>query len=368
MNGPSRPVRSSCSVSTDHDVDAVGDHTTGRVGASLLQGLAASSGTASGGSHPQVTGGGRHLQRGEVLVAPMTNPDWVPTIRRAAALVTDGGGMTCHAAIVAVSSACRASSVPARRRRLCATASWSRSTALRGSSTRRGVAGTAAATPAVTVATPTAEMTAPLATRIYVNLAMPDHAEEVAAMPVDGVGLLRAEFMLTGAPVAYIPANCYNVAEAASSSTGCRHHSCVSPGRSILGRLCTARSTSAPTSSVTSRVAAFEPVEENPMIGYRGCYRYVLSQSSSPWSWSCWPEFATRPRTYLIPFVRTKWELKPASKPSMQEPARPPTGSAPVGDGGGPVGRLPHPGIRGHGRRRCINRLQRRPVDARRRP
>ena len=45
---------------------------------------------------------------GEVLVAPMTSPDWVPTMRRAAAVVTDGGGMTCHAAIVSCElGACR---------------------------------------------------------------------------------------------------------------------------------------------------------------------------------------------------------------------------------------------------------------------
>ena len=50
---------------------------------------------------PAHTGRGDRLARGEVLVAPMTNPDWLPTIRRAAALVTDTGGMTCHAAIVA---------------------------------------------------------------------------------------------------------------------------------------------------------------------------------------------------------------------------------------------------------------------------
>ena len=43
---------------------------------------------------------GHRFQSGEVLVAPMTSPDWVPTMRRAAAVVTDGGGMTCHAAIV----------------------------------------------------------------------------------------------------------------------------------------------------------------------------------------------------------------------------------------------------------------------------
>lgn len=38
------------------------------------------------------------MQPGEVLVAPMTAPDWLPAIRKAAALVTDSGGMTCHAA------------------------------------------------------------------------------------------------------------------------------------------------------------------------------------------------------------------------------------------------------------------------------
>ena len=73
-----------------------------RLGRPLLQGLAASSGIAAGKvrilTSPQE---GKLLQPGEVLVAPMTNPDWVPTIRRAAALITDGGGMTCHAAIVA---------------------------------------------------------------------------------------------------------------------------------------------------------------------------------------------------------------------------------------------------------------------------
>ena len=53
---------------------------------------------------------GHLLEAGEILVAPMTNPDWVPVIRRAAALVTDSGGMTCHAAIVS-----RELGVPVRR-------------------------------------------------------------------------------------------------------------------------------------------------------------------------------------------------------------------------------------------------------------
>ena len=68
----------------------------------LLSGLAASPGRVSGAVRILTSPDqGATLQRGEILVAPMTSPDWVPTIRRAAALVTDGGGMTCHAAIVA---------------------------------------------------------------------------------------------------------------------------------------------------------------------------------------------------------------------------------------------------------------------------
>ena len=70
-------------------------------GTLLVQGLAASAGRASGVVRVlQSPDQGDRLQSGEVLVAPMTSPDWVPTMRRAAAIVTDGGGMTCHAAIV----------------------------------------------------------------------------------------------------------------------------------------------------------------------------------------------------------------------------------------------------------------------------
>ena len=68
----------------------------------LARGLPAAPGTASGRVRVLRTpADGTQLLDGEVLVAPMTNPDWLPTIRRAVALVTDTGGMTCHAAIVA---------------------------------------------------------------------------------------------------------------------------------------------------------------------------------------------------------------------------------------------------------------------------
>ena len=67
----------------------------------LLRGLATSHGVGSGAVRVLLDPGEQgQLLDGEVLVAPMTSPDWVPAMRRAAALITDGGGMTCHAAIV----------------------------------------------------------------------------------------------------------------------------------------------------------------------------------------------------------------------------------------------------------------------------
>src|SRR5687767_11714757 len=67
----------------------------------LVSGLGASPGCVSGPVRVlRDPSEGAALLAGEVLVAPMTNPDWVPTLRRASAVVTDSGGITCHAAIV----------------------------------------------------------------------------------------------------------------------------------------------------------------------------------------------------------------------------------------------------------------------------
>ena len=151
----------------------------------LLSGLAASVGRASGrvriltSPHQQAD-----FLDGEVLVAEMTSPDWVPAMRRAAALITDGGGVTCHAAIVS-----RELQLP------CVVGTGNATASLRTGQevtvdgrTGKVYAGTG---PTVTVqrpAQPLPEPVSPLATRLYVNLAVAEHADEVAALPVDGVG------------------------------------------------------------------------------------------------------------------------------------------------------------------------------------
>jgi pyruvate,water dikinase len=280
----------------------------------LVSGLAAAPGTASGPTRVlRSPTEGKQLVAGEILVAPMTNPDWVPTIRRAAAVVTDGGGMTCHAAIVA-----RELGVP------CVVGARNATSSLRDGEvvTVNGTEGTvtagaleaprpvqtaAAMPPSVPVAVE------PLATRLYVNLAMAEHAADVAAMPCDGVGLLRAEFMVTDALGGVHPRQLL--------AEGRREEFIEKMSKSLLTvtrafepRPVVYRTIDFRTNEFRGLAGgdAFERVENNPMIGYRGCYRYIRE----PDLFALELELLARVREQtpnlhvMIPFVRTRWELE----------------------------------------------------------
>ena len=280
----------------------------------LVRGLGASPGVASGAVRVlQSPDEGAALLPGEVLVATMTNPDWVPVLRRAGALVTDGGGMTCHAAIVT-----RELGVP------CVVGTRNATTVLRTGTvvTVDGAKGEVVAgatmperAPVVASARSPEEpaVVEPLATRLYVNLAIADQAERVAALPVDGVGLLRAEFMITDALGGVHPR--------ALLARGGRDEFLDRMAASLL-RVTTAF---APRPVVYRTIdfrtnefrnleggAEFEPVEANPMIGYRGCYRYV--REPDLFTLECELLARVRDQTpnlhVMIPFVRTKWELE----------------------------------------------------------
>ena len=279
----------------------------------LLRGLAASAGAAAGVVRVLMSPKeGTALQQGEVLVAPMTNPDWVPTIRRAAAVVTDGGGMTCHAAIVA-----RELGVP------CVVGARTATTVLRDGelvtvdggqgNVYEGEVATAAATPATAAPILAVEAAEPLATRIYVNLAMAEHAEDVAAQPVDGVGLLRAEFMITDAlggvhPRELLARGGRDEFLSAMSASLLRITRAFAP-RPVIYRTIDFRTNEFRGLEGGER---FEPLEDNPMIGYRGCFRYVRE----PDLFDLELELLARVREetpnlhLMIPFVRTKWELE----------------------------------------------------------
>ncbi|MCV7199381.1 phosphoenolpyruvate synthase [Mycobacterium angelicum] len=278
----------------------------------LLRGLPAAPGSASGRVRVlQTPQEGNRLLDNEILVAPMTNPDWLPAIRRAAALVTETGGMTCHAAIVA-----RELMVP------CVVGARGATTTLHDGQlvTVDGahgnvVAGAAKAqVQAATIERPVSiSAGVTTGTKIYVNLAIPDSAEAVAAQDVDGVGLLRAEFMLTQALSGRHPRDLIahdeqsKLVDAMVGSIG-RIASAFAP-RPVVYRATDFRSNEF---RGLRGGDAYEPAEHNPMIGYRGCYRYI----KEPDLFALELEALARVREQnpnvhlMIPFVRTRWELE----------------------------------------------------------
>ncbi|QWF78009.1 phosphoenolpyruvate synthase [Amycolatopsis sp. CA-230715] len=279
-------------------------------GAALVTGLAASPGIGSGTVRVLTDPGeGERLRTGDVLVAPMTNPDWVPAIRRAAALVTDGGGMTCHAAVVA-----RELGVPC----VVGTGDATRVLADRELVTVDGTTGevrAGAAEPAARtepVAAPPRSPD-PLGTKLYVNLAIPDHAETVAAQAVDGVGLLRAEFLLTQALGGDHP-RALLARGAQESFVDAMAASLLRITKAFGTRPVVYRATDLRTNEFRGLAggAEYEPVESNPMIGYRGCYRYVREPDLFGLELRTLARVREQtPNLHLmIPFVRTKWELE----------------------------------------------------------
>ena len=290
--------------------------TVGPAETPILQGLGVGDRHASGHVRILKTPKEGHLLAdGDVLVAEMTSPDWVATMRRASALITDAGGSTCHAAIVS-----RELGLPAIVGTRTAT------TTLRNGDmvTVDAAAGQVFAgdreshLPAVitdrAAQQPTAATVSEVtATKLYVNLAMADRAAEVAALDVDGVGLLRGEFMVADALGGFHPR--------ALIADG-RSDEFISAMTAQLGQIAGAFGTR-PVVYRTMDFRSnefrgltggerFEPVEQNPMIGYRGCYRYI----KDPETFALELETLGRVREefpnlqVMIPFVRTKWELE----------------------------------------------------------
>jgi pyruvate,water dikinase len=202
----------------------------------------------------------------------MTAPDWVPLMRKAAAIVTDSGGMTCHAAIVS-----RELGIP------CLVGTGEATTRLRDGElvtvdathgvVREGAAPAVEHAPAAASAQATAPVTG---TKLLVNLSEPSQVERAAALDVDGVGLLRAELMVIEALGGAHPRLLLEQG---------REHEFVDRMAEALAtfasefmpRPITYRTIDFRTNEFRGLEGGerFEPEEANPMIGYRGAHRYV---------------------------------------------------------------------------------------------
>jgi pyruvate, water dikinase len=279
----------------------------------LVRGLGASPGAASGNvrliESPEQA---EHLKQGEILVTRMTSPDWVPFMRRASAIVTESGGMTSHAAIVS-----RELGLP------CVVgARGAMSTLVDGSLvTIDGTAGAVYEGRVVDQQKPVPPSSAGTvaqshlvtATKLYVNLAEPERAADVAAMHVDGIGLLRAEFMILTALRGEHPrlliedGRGHEFVERMEEQV--RTIAQAFQPRPIIYRAMDFRTNEFRGLSGGER---FEPHEENPMIGYRGVTRYVRE----PDLFKLELELIQRLRKnfpnihLMLPFVRTGSEMR----------------------------------------------------------
>ncbi|MCS7109563.1 MAG: phosphoenolpyruvate synthase [Candidatus Micrarchaeota archaeon] len=238
----------------------------------LIKGLAASPGFATG--KVRIISDLSDLplmQSGEILVTKMTTPDFVPAMRKASAIVTDEGGLTSHAAIVsrelgvpAVVGTGKATSV--LKNGMIITVDANKGLIYEGKVDLAEMPKQPASI--------TGEILPVTATKIYVNMAEPEAAEKIAKLNVDGVGLLRAEFMIAsigehpkkmlreGREKEFVERLAEGIAKIAGA---------------FYPRPVVYRATDFKTNEYRNLKGGeeFEPREENPMIGYRGAMRYI---------------------------------------------------------------------------------------------
>lgn len=242
------------------------------------------------------------FQPGEVLVVDTTTPDWGPVMKTAAALVTNRGGRTCHAAIVA-----RELGVPAVVGTDNGTETIRDGDIVTVSCAEGDVGRVYAGEVAFTVeTTDLSELQRPR-TRIMMNLANPEVAFQSSFIPNDGVGLARMEFIITqyikAHPMALVnPEKVDDQAERASIKQLTQGYE--TPASFFIERLSEGIGTIAAafypkpvvvrmsdfkTNEYASLLGGshFEPIEDNPMLGFRGASRYTHPDYAQGFALEC---------------------------------------------------------------------------------
>ena len=273
----------------------------------LLKGDPASPGIAAGPA--RVIFSAKEIDKvmpGDVLVAPQTNPDFVPAMKKAIAIVTDSGGRTSHAAIVS-----RELGVPAVVGTVKATKTIKNGQVITVNGTTGEVYKGGFATKQ-TRHVDNPYLNAKTATKLYINLAEPDLAEEISKRNVDGVGLLRAEFMMAGIGV-----------HPKKMIRDGKKQEFINRLADDLNKFCSAfdprpvvyRASDFKTNEYRNLVGGkdFEPEESNPMLGYRGAFRYVHDPEVFKLELEAIKmvrnKFGHKNLWIMIPFVRTVEEL-----------------------------------------------------------
>ena len=272
-------------------------------GAVLLTGRAVGDGIACG--NVRIISDVAHLaafRPGEILVADITTPDWEPVMKTASAIVTNRGGRTCHAAIIA-----RELGIPAVVGAGNATSVMSDGIPVTVSCAEGETGRVYTGTLAFHVTQETLQDLPRPKTAIMINLGNPDLAFRTAQLPNDGVGLARMEFIISESirahPLALLhPERVVNVHQRQTIQRMLRGY--VNGEQYFIQRLSEGIATIAAafwpkpvvvrmsdfkTNEYASLIGGtdFEPVEANPMLGFRGASRYAHPAYSEGFRLEC---------------------------------------------------------------------------------
>jgi pyruvate,water dikinase len=274
----------------------------------------------------------RVMRKGDILVTAMTNPDYVPFMKLAGAIVTDKGGVTCHAAIVS-----RELGIPCvvgteNGTKLMITGEEytvdSRSgivyegvlsTLTEQLSSAAGAVAGSAVNGGVFQSVPVT------ATKIYMNLGVPEKVEEYKNLPFEGIGLMRTEFILASYigehPMLFVETN-----------QGQRFVDKLADGiatvaRAVQPRPVVVRFSDFKTNEYRELKGGekYEIVEANPMLGWRGCSRYISQWYEKAFRLECQAiqkcrrEWGLKNVWVMLPVVRTLWEAEKVLKIMQEE-------------------------------------------------
>lgn len=273
------------------------------------------------------------MKKGDILVTDMTNPDYVPFMKLAGAIVTDKGGVTCHAAIVSreLGIPCVVGTEKATQLMITGkeyTVDSKSGVVYEGAlatltaqlTSATGVPSTQAAFSGETVQTvPTT------ATKIYMNLGVPEKIEDYKDLPFEGIGLMRTEFILAS----YIGTHPVEYVETGKSQEFVDKlaDGIATVARAIQPRPVVVRFSDFKTNEYRELKGGekYEIVEANPMLGWRGCSRYISQWYEKAFRLECKAivkcrkEWGLKNVWVMLPVVRTLWEAKAVLEIMRQE-------------------------------------------------
>ncbi len=270
------------------------------------------------------------VQAGDVLVTDMTDPNWEPVMKRASAIVTNRGGRTCHAAIIA-----RELGIPAVVGCGDATSVLADGAEVTVSCAEGDTGHIYEGRLAMEVETVQQGAMPPLAVKIMMNVGNPQLAFDFQSLPNAGVGLARLEFIINNNigvhPKAVLEYP--NIDAQLKTAVESLARGYANPRAFFEAKLAEGISTIAAAfwpKPVIVRMSDFksneykkliggsryEPDEENPMLGFRGAARYIAESFREPFAMEC--EALKHVRNtmglvnveIMVPFVRTLGEAK----------------------------------------------------------